>query len=52
MHKLMNNTAYGKAIKNLRNWNNVKLVKYGKDYLKRTPKPSSMSHKIFDNNST
>ena len=34
----------------LRNRIDVKLVNNKKDYFKCTPKPSYMSHKIFDNN--
>ena len=37
-------------MENVRNKINVKLVNKEKDYLKCTPKPSYMSHKIFDNN--
>ena len=50
LHKLINNAIYGKAIENLRNRINVKLGSNEKDYLKCKSKPSSMSHKIFDNN--
>ena len=46
----MNNAIYGKAMENLRNRTDVKLVNNKKDYLKRTSKPRYMSHKIFDNN--
>ena len=46
----MNNAIYGKAMENLRNRTDVKLVNNKKDYLKCTSKPSYMSHKIFDNN--
>ena len=46
----MNNVVYGKAMENLKNRINVKLVNNEKDYLKCTSKPSYMSHKIFDNN--
>ena len=46
----MNNAIYGKTIKDLRKRVDVKLVNNKKDYLKCTPKPSYMSHKIFDNN--
>ena len=49
LYKLINNAVYGKTIKNLRNRIDVKLVNDEKDYLKCTSKPSSMSHKIFDN---
>ena len=36
-------------MENLRNRIDVKLVNNKKDYLKCTPKPRYMSHKIFDN---
>ena len=47
--KLMTNAVYVKAMENLRNKIDVKLVSNKKDYLKWTSKPSHMSHKIFDN---
>ena len=46
----MNNATYGKAMENLRNGINVKLVNNEKDYLKRLSKPSHTSHQKFDNN--
>ena len=49
LYKLMNNAIYEKAIENLRNGINVKLVNSEKDYLRCTSKPSYISHKIFDN---
>ena len=49
LHKLMNNVVYEKAMENLRNRINIKLVSNKKHYLKWTSKPSYMSHKIFDN---
>ena len=48
----MGNTIYaiyGKTMENLRNRINVRLVNNEKDYLKRTSKPSFMSHKIYAN---
>ena len=45
----MKNVAYGKAMENLRNRIDVKLVSNKKNYLKWTSKPSYMSHKIFLN---
>ena len=50
LHKLVNNTIYGKAMENLRNRINVKLGNNEKDYLNCSSKPSYMSHKIFNNN--
>ena len=49
LYKLMNNAVYGKAIEDLRNRINVKLVSNRTHYLKWASKPSYMSHKIFDN---
>ena len=49
LYKLMNNAVYGKAMENVRNRIDVKLVSNKKDYLKWAYKPSYMSHKIFDN---
>ena len=43
---------YGKIVENVINRINVRLVSDEKDYLKCTSKPSYMSHKIFDNNSS
>ena len=47
LYKIMNNSIYGKAMENLRNRINVKLVNNEKDYSKCTSKPSYMSHEIF-----
>ena len=44
----MNNAIHGKAIENLRNRIDVKLLNNKEDYLKCTSKPRYMSHKIFD----
>ena len=46
----MNNAVYGKAMANLRNEIDVRIVNNEKNYLKWTSKPNYMSHKIFDNN--
>ena len=46
----MKNAMYGKAMENLRNRIDVKLVSIEKDFLKCTSKPSYIAHKIFDNN--
>ena len=45
----MNIPVYGKAMENVRNKINVKLVSNKNDCIKWTSKPSYMSHKIFDN---
>ena len=46
----MNNAVYRKAMVNLRNEIDVRIVNNEKKYLKWTSKPNYMSHKIFDNN--
>ena len=46
----MNNAVYGKAMANLRNEIDVRIVNNEKNYLKWTSKPNYMSHKIFGNN--
>ena len=46
----MNNAIYGKAMENLRNSIDVKLVNNERDYVKCTSKPIYMSFKIFKNN--
>ena len=43
------NAVYNKAMENLRNGIDVKLVSNEKDSIKWTSEPSCMSHKIFDN---
>ena len=48
--KLINNAIYRKIMENVRNRVNLKLIKNKKDHLKRTSKPSYLSHKIFDIN--
>ena len=47
----MDNVVYGKAMENLRNRIDVRLVSKKDDYLKWTSKPAYMSQKIFDNDS-
>ena len=50
LYKLMNNAMYGKAMENLRNWIDVKLVTKEKGYLKFLSKPNYILHKTFGNN--
>ena len=48
--KLMINSAYGKTMENLRKRISVRLVSNAKDFLKYTSRPTSITHKIFDEN--
>ena len=48
--KLMSNAIYWKAMENLRNIIDIKLVNTENNNLKCISKPSYMSHKKFDNN--
>ena len=50
LYKLKNNAIYGKAMGNLRNRINIKLVNNEKDYSKSLSKPNYMSQKIFHDN--
>ena len=47
LFKLMNNSAYGKTIENLRKRINVRLVNNANDYLKHVSKPTFTSPKIL-----
>ena len=47
LFKLMNNSAYGKTLENLRKRINVRLVNNAKDYLKYVSKPTFISQKIL-----
>ena len=51
LYKLMDNVVYGKAMENVRNRIDARLVSKEDDYLKWTSKPAYMSQKIFDNDS-
>ena len=46
----MINSVYGKAMENLRERINDRLVNNEKDFLKYTSKPTHNTHKIFDKN--
>ena len=48
--KLMNNSAFGKTMENLRKRISVKLVNNTKDYVRCISKPSFVSQKIFSKN--
>ena len=47
LFKLMNNSAYGKTMQNLRKRSNVRLVNNAKDYLKYVSNPIFISQKYF-----
>ena len=47
LFNLMNNSAYGKTMENLRKRMNVRLVNNAKDYLKYVSKPAFISQKVF-----
>ena len=51
LYKLMNNTAYGKTMENVRNRIDVRLVSNKKGYLKWTSELGYISQKIFSNES-
>ena len=46
----MNNSVFGKTMKNLRKKMSAKLVNNAKDYVKCISKPSFLSQKIFSKN--
>ena len=48
--KLMNNSAFGKTMENLRKIISVQLVNNAKDYVRGISKPSFISQKIFSKN--
>ena len=48
-YKLMNNYLYGKAMENLKDKSDLKLLSNEKDDLKWTSKQRYISQKIFDN---
>ena len=48
--ELMNNSAFGKTMENLRKITNVRLVNHDKDYIRYLSKPSFVSQKIFCKN--
>ena len=50
MLQLMNNSAYGKTMENLRKRINVRLVNNAKDHLKYVSKQASISQRIFNKN--
>ena len=49
LYRLMTNAAYGKAMEDLRDRTDIKVVSNEKDYMKWTSKSSYMSQKILDN---
>ena len=49
LYRLMTNAAYGKAMEDLRDRIDIKVVSNEKDYMKWTSKSSYISQKILDN---
>ena len=48
--RMMNNSAFGKTMENLRKRISVKLVNTAKDYVRCINKPSFISQKMFSKN--
>ena len=48
--KLMNNSIYGKTMKNLRKRIKIRVVKNSQDFIKYTSRPTCVNWKVFENN--
>ena len=46
--KLMNNAVYAKTMEHMRKRVNIRIVKYSKDFIKYTSKPTCVSWNIYD----
>ena len=48
--KVLNNTVYGKTMKNMRKIIKIRIVKNSEDFIKYTSRPTCVNWKVFENN--